>query len=268
MSSMSPPPGAAITIASLPNLRDLGGYATADGATVRTGVLFRSVALSELSDADLASFDLLGIRTVFDLRTEQERSARPDRPIDGVSQVALDVLADSTDSAPAQLEALLGDPVHATEQLGEGQAQRLFEQGYREFVSLPSACAAYGGFFTALLEDTTMPALFHCTTGKDRTGWAAATTLMLLGVARSDVVADYLATNRDLLAAWRPLFEQFRDAGGDPAVLEPVLGVEAEYLEAALDEMDTAFGSLTGYFRDGLGLDAAAQDELRARLLM
>lgn len=265
---MTTAPGAAIPIPSVPNLRDLGGYRTVDGTTVRTGVLYRSVALSELSDDDVAAFASLGIRTVFDLRTEAERTARPDRRLDGVQEVLLDVLADSTDAAPAQLESLVGDPASAGEHLGNGQAQLLFERGYREFVSLPSARAAYRAFFSALLEDSTVPALFHCTTGKDRTGWAAATTLMLLGVQRSDVVADYLHTNRDLLPALQPLVDGFAAQGGDPTLLEPVLGVEAEYLEAALDEMDHEFGSLAAYFRDGLGLDHDAQDELRARLLV
>uniref|UniRef100_UPI0025B8139D tyrosine-protein phosphatase n=1 Tax=Brevibacterium sp. TaxID=1701 RepID=UPI0025B8139D len=108
--------------------------------------------------------------------------------------------------------------------------------------------------------------LFHCTTGKDRTGWAAAAALLLLGVDEEDVFADYLLTNRDLLPAFQGLFEQFTAAGGDPEILKPVLGVDPSYLHAALDEMRRHFGSIHGYFSDGLGLDAQAQGELRAAL--
>ena len=260
-------PGAAIPIGSIPNLRDLGGYTTVHGGTVRSSLLYRSVALSDLTDADLPLFEALGVRTVFDLRTEAERTARPDRVLDGVRHVVLDVLADSVDAAPARLEALLSDPATARDVLGDGRSEALFEQGYRELVTLDSARTAYHDYFVALLEEPTTPALFHCTTGKDRTGWAAACTLMLLGVPREHVVSDYLCTNRDLLPAMAPVLAQFARAGGDPALLEPVLGVEAEYLETSLQQVETQFGSLAGYFSEGLRLDAATQRELRSRFV-
>ena len=120
---------------------------------------------------------------------------------------------------------------------------QIFERGYREIVSLPSALSAYREFFTAIAQDAHRPALFHCTTGKDRTGWAAATTLLLLGVTHEeDVLYDYELSNRDLLPAMKPLFEHFRAAGGNPRLLEPVLGVDPDYLRAALDEMKQRFG--------------------------
>ena len=150
--------------------------------------------------------------------------------------------------------------------LGDGKAVQLFERGYREIVSLPSALAAYRTFFVAIASTTHRPALFHCTTGKDRTGWAAAATLLLLGVSSNDVMYDYELSNRDLLPALKPLFEHFRAAGGDPHLLDPVLGVDPAYLRVALDEMKQRFGSIEGYFSEGLGLDDADQRALRDAL--
>ena len=143
----------------------------------------------------------------------------------------------------------------------------LFDSAYREIIGLPSARAAYRTLFCDLAGGHQLPALVHCTTGKDRTGWAAAALLMLLGVSAEDVMAEYLLTNDLLLPALQPMFDQFRDAGGDPTVLVPVFGVDPAYLAAGLDEMASRFGSIEGYFSHGLGLDAPTLDALRATFL-
>ena len=259
-------PGRRIEIPSVPNLRDIGGYPTSRGDQVHTGLLYRSVELNHLQDDDLEAFGELGIRTVFDLRTEAERSAEADVVLEGTEFIVCDVLKDSQSGAPAQLMKVLSDPPLAEQMLGDGKAVQLFEKGYREIVSLPSALAAYRIFFTTIAEDAHRPALFHCTTGKDRTGWAAAATLLLLGVSEDDVAYDYGLSNRDLLPAMKPMFEHFRAAGGDPHLLDPVLGVDQAYLQAALDEMKQRFGSIEGYFAQGLGIDKAGQQELRNAL--
>jgi protein-tyrosine phosphatase len=259
-------PGQRIGIPSVPNLRDIGGYGTSAGGQVRTGLLYRSVELNHLQNEDLAAFAELGIRTVFDLRTAAERSAEPDVVPQGTELVVCDVLEDSQTAAPAELMKVLSDPSLAEQMLGDGKAVQMFESGYRQIVSLPSALAAYRTFFTAIAEDAHRPALFHCTTGKDRTGWAAAATLLLLGVSEEDVAYDYGLSNRDLLPALKPLSEHFRAAGGDPHLLDPVLGVDQAYLQTALDEMRQRFGSIEGYFAEGLGIDETGQEELRSTL--
>ena len=195
-----------LPIASMPNLRDLGGHATPDGR-VSTGLPYRSVSLAHLADADVDAFGRLGVRSVFDLRTATERTEEPNRVLPTLVYVDLDVLADNDDAGPAHLRAVLSDPAAAAAYLGDGQAARRFVDGYREFVTLPSARAAYRSFFTTIADDAQRPALFHCTAGKDRTGWAAATLLLLLGVADDDVMRDYLRTNEDLVPMYAPALE-------------------------------------------------------------
>ena len=151
--------------------------------------------------------------------------------------------------------------------LGEGKAVQIFQRGYREIVSLPSALHAYRELFTAIAQDAHRPALFHCTTGKDRTGRAAAATLLLLGVSEYDVLYDYELANRDLLPAMKPMFEHSRAAGGNPRLLEPVLGVDPDYLRTALDEMRQKYSPTEGYFGGGLGIDTDAQHGLRDTLV-
>jgi protein-tyrosine phosphatase len=104
---------------------------------------------------------------------------------------------------------------------------------------------------------------FHCTTGKDRTGWAAAALLTLLGVPKDQVVEDYLRSNDYILPAYQKVIDAFVAGGGDPAIPRAILGVKEEYLDAAFDEMQTKYGTIEGYFSDGLGIDAAQQQALR-----
>ena len=259
--------GAGLGVASVPNMRDLGGWSTRDGGRVVRGAVYRSTDLSRLTNEDRRAVEALGIRAVFDLRTAGERAAAPDVLPKGAGYRALDILADSTMAVPANLMELLSDPKEATEALTPARVLDLFGSAYREIISLPSARSGYRELFSDLGPGADRPALLHCTTGKDRTGWAAAALLMLLGVSDEDVMAEYLLTNDLLLPALAPKFELFRQGGGDPEVLLPVFGVEPEYLNVALETMSGEYGSIEGYFSAGLGLDDQTLDALRTALI-
>ncbi len=257
-------PGATIAIPSTPNLRDLGGWRTRDGGRVRAGLLYRSVDLGRLRDADLAAFGRLGVRTVYDLRTEAERVARPDRVPPGTRHVALDVLAGTLTAAPGRLMRALSDPATAGEALGDGKGVAFIVGAYREFVRLDSARVGFGRLLSQLAAEVDRPALVHCTNGKDRTGWAIASLLMLLGVADDDVMREYLLSNTALAPMVQPMLDGFEAAGGDPDLLGPLVGVREEYLEAALDEMRVRHGSIEAYALHGLRLDEPTVIALRA----
>ncbi|HEY5532773.1 MAG TPA: tyrosine-protein phosphatase, partial [Candidatus Anoxymicrobiaceae bacterium] len=137
----------------------------------------------------------------------------------------------------------------------------------QQIVTLPSALAGYKRLFSDLCLEEHCPALFHCTGGKDRTGWAAASMLTLLGVPDEVVMREYLLTNDQLLPASKPIFDRFESMGGDPELLMPVYGVRKEYLQAALDEMRQRFSTIEGYFTEGLGLDADLLRRLRATFI-
>lgn len=257
-----PQPGASIKTQSVPNLRDLGGWPTQNDGRVRSGLLFRGTELNDLQPEDLIALANLDIRSIYDFRTEAERDQQPDDELTGTEYIVVDVLKDASGAAPAQLMKALSAPKAAAEMLGDGKAVALFEGAYRQIVSLPSALAGYRLFFTDLLNEARRPAYFHCTTGKDRTGWAAAALLTLLGVPDKLVMQEYLLTNEQLLPALQPVFDHFESLGGDPGLLRPILGVQEEYLGAALDEMRVHFGSIQGYFTDGLGMDQTMQEAL------
>ena len=104
---------------------------------------------------------------------------------------------------------------------------------------------------------------FHCTTGKDRTGWAAAALLTLLDVPKETVMEDYLRSNDYILPLYKKEIDSFVDGGGEPSIPQAIFGVKVEYLEASFDEMETKYGTIENYFSEALGIDATAQKALR-----
>ncbi len=258
-----PIPGESLGIPSVVNLRDLGGYTTSDGATVARGFVYRSNQLSEIPEDDMEKLAALGLKVDYDLRTAAERDARPDELPPGVEYVVVDVLADSPQAGPAMLEKLMTDPQAANAELGGGKVEEGFRQSYREFVSLPSAKTEFSNMFHGLADKEKLPALFHCTTGKDRTGWAAAALLTLLGVPEGQVYEDYLRSNDNILPAYKHAIDPFVEAGGDPEIPAAILGVKKEYLDAAFGEMEKEYGTIENYFAEGLGIDAETQQAIR-----
>lgn len=262
-----PRPGELLPADGILNLRDVGGHQTMDGRRVRRGLLFRSTALDRATDGDLRRLERRGIRTIADLRTLAERRAAPDRMPAAASGVSLDVMADAPGASPARIAQLSRQPAKASRLLARADVDAMFDQAYRGLVSLRSARTSYRELFLLIADSSSLPVLFHCTTGKDRTGWAAAALLLLLGVPEQAVFDDYLLSNDYLLQGLEPVLERFAASGGDPQLLRPVLGVKAEYLSAALETVQREYGTIERYFADGLGLDDPTRQRLRETLL-
>jgi len=256
-------PGLSLGIASIPNLRDMGGYATADGATIARGLVYRSNQLYDISPDDMILLAQLNLKNDYDLRTASERNDKPDELPAGVNDIWLDVLADDPTSGPANLITLLSDPLQANIDLGNGQVEEKFKDAYRQFITLESADTAFSKLFKSLGDENKLPALFHCTTGKDRTGWSAAALLTIIGVPYEEVMEDYLLSNDYILPMYAELIDRFVAAGGERNIVESILGVKEEYLIAAFEEMNTEYGSIENYFSKGLGISVDQQTALR-----
>lgn len=253
-------------ISGIINLRDVGGYPTAEGGLVAKGRLYRSGQLNFEDEAGRAAFASLGVTTVFDLRSLDECQARPDCVPAGISHVHLDVLADHQTSLAAHLVDLYKNPVAANELLRSGTIQQHYLDTYTQMVVSAAACAAYRQMFMQIA-DQKEPALFHCTAGKDRTGWAAAALLTLLGVPQQIVLEDYLLSAEPVVAWFQPYLDRFAASGGDQELLKPVFSVEPAYLAASMRQVEQSFGSMQGYFHIGLGLSEAVIQRLRMRML-
>ena len=239
------------------NFRDLGGYRTADGRRVRWGRVFRSDGLHALTDADRAALTGIGVCTVFDLRWQRERDAHPSLlPDDGVVVHHLEVGAD--------LEAM--DPLEAAlaGEIDEAPVEQLVEI-YEQL--LERGAGAFAAVLTTLAEEGTLPAVFHCTAGKDRTGITAALLLRLLGVPDDVVLDDYELTTRyrtqRRLAELRP---QFEAAGADIERFLAYISAPREVMAGALERIEQHHGGVEGYLRDG-GMAPETPDRLRELLL-
>lgn len=263
----TPEPGLSLGIASVKNLRDLGGYKTKDGSTVVRGLVYRSNQLAPISEDDMKEIAGLGLKNEYDLRTEAERTSFPDQLPPGVNNVWLDVLKDDIGAGPATIFASLQNPEKANKSWGGGKMAAAFEKTYRECITLPSAKAAYRELFLSLSDQNKLPALFHCTTGKDRTGWAAAALLTLLEVPEETVMEDYLRSNDYILPLYQKAIDDFVALGVEPSIPEAMFALREAYLEAAFDEMEKQYGSIGNYFSEGLGIDAVTQKRLRDLLL-
>jgi protein-tyrosine phosphatase len=261
------PPGTSLAIPSVVNLRDVGGYTTSDGSVVRRGVAYRSNQLNPISPGDLQKIAALGLKSDYDLRTEAERQARPDQLPPGVKNVWINVWAHEEGADPADMESLLANTQAANQALGNGSAAAMLKQRYREFVSSDTANNAYRKLFLELSNEKQLPALFHCSNGKDRTGWAAAALLALLGVPEDQVFADYLKSNEYILPAYQSFIDRFVAAGGDPSIPRDLLSAKVEYLRAAFDQVRVQYGTIEQYFALALLIDKGGQQKLRERLL-
>lgn len=236
-----------VSLASASNVRDLGGWPAA-GGRVRFGRVYRAAALSGLTAADAGVLAALGVRTVCDLRGTAERATAPTR-LDGASIHSLPI--------EPSVGASLRDILATRDATGE-DVLTLMHEAYVAY-ALDWAHRYRAMFDLLLREDAAL--LFHCSAGKDRTGFGAALILTVLGTPREFVMQDYLASNR----LWRG--EADIAAGLPPDIGTKLLLVHPELLDAAFAAIDDAYGGFDRYAELQLGLDAASREQLRERLI-
>jgi protein-tyrosine phosphatase len=273
--TLSPAHGSSLVVAerslgmaAVPNLRDVGDYRTGDGQWVRPGVVYRSGQLSAMTATDQQTFQQLNTTEVVDLRTSTEQAAAPDALPSGTTLVNDNVLASNT-AIYTSIETDTANLIeHPTEAVGTNSPASLLSKLYVAMVTLPSARTAYATLYkdiAALPAGDTLD--YHCTAGKDRTGWGTAALLLELGVPKQTVMNDYLLSNTYVLPGYESVLQSYQAKGGNPAVIRPVLGVAAQFLNTSLATVTKEYGSINGYFTKGLGLNAKTIAELRAKLL-
>lgn len=241
------------------NFRDIGGYATEDGRRVRWGLFYRADSLGSLSDADLDRIRALGIKLVCDFRSAEEKAEDPDRlpAADAPELLELPILDESFSPSAFREQITSG-------QLGDTDLRELLIEGNRLFAT--RYAPRYRAMFERLADPASLPAVVHCTAGKDRTGFAAALLLRSLGVPEETVYEDFLLTNHYTAAEIERTLWIIRFASlfrTDPERVRPVLGVERAYLEAAFEAIHEGYGSFDAYRREALGLDDAEAEAFR-----
>lgn len=241
-----------LALEGAPNFRDLGGYVAEDGRSVRWGMFYRSDNLSELTAADLEKLSSLGIRLVCDFRGPSEWTEHPDRlpEVDPPEVAHLEIWDESFD-AGAIREAIVSGEFDV-------DLRQMLIEGNRQFAT--RFADRYRDMFRRITEAENLPALVHCTAGKDRAGFASALILRTLGVPIATVYEDFLLTNHYTAAKIERTLWMVRVMSlfrVDPEQIRPVLGVEPAYLDAAFAAIDEHYGSFDAYRRDALGIDDA-----------
>ncbi|MBM0237430.1 tyrosine-protein phosphatase [Micromonospora sp. ATA32] len=253
-----------------PNARDLGGLVGLDGRRVRAGRLIRTPALGRLADEDLPVLGKLQPACLVDLRDASEMVVAPPDRLVGEPRVVHLPVHDPAHPVFTYVSAmLLGHDLDAYAELAEQGTPAAMEAIYRWFVTGESARAGFGAAVRLAAGAENLPLLFHCTAGKDRTGWLTVVLLTALGVDRAVIRADYLRNN-ELTESLREVMVTAmnrRQPDLDPATVRPVLEVRPEYLDAAYDEVGRVHGSFGAYLRDGLGVTDETLAALRDNLL-
>jgi protein-tyrosine phosphatase len=240
------------------NFRDLGGYRTAGGGRTRWGAVFRADAPDRLTAADLAAIDQLGLRVVYDLRTDDERTRAPSALPAAVRHELFDIGGDAAHATPlnkmfrsGRLDDLPDDLLHHVYlDIGEQDA------------------AALGRVLTGLAAPGGLPALIHCTAGKDRTGLAAALLLSVLGVDDDAVLDDYtLSSGYFSERRMAELLPRLATLGLDPDRYREVFGAPRHAMAATLDALRSTYGSVPDYLFERGGVTPETIAVLRERLV-
>ncbi|MEL4504333.1 tyrosine-protein phosphatase [Luteococcus sp. H138] len=223
-------------------------------ATTKPGTgVYRSSLLWGANAADRRRLHELGIRLVIDLRTQKVAANFPDPRIEGIRYRLID-LHGTGHSTPGQ-RVTEADTIEA---MRARYRRMVTDEGQRERI----------GQTLRAIADEPGAVLFHCTDGKDRTGWIAVLLQFIHGDSMAQIRADYLASqplvDHMLRLRWRT--DLLR--GGRNLALRnrPMNMVDVAFLQAGLDEVETRFGGLDGYLRDGLGIDDEVRHRLRNKL--
>lgn len=252
-------------LAGAPNFRDIGGYTSEDGRRVRHGVIYRSEGLADLTEQDLEVATSLGISLICDLRSDHERQQIPTRwpTSNALRNLHLDISADLRAGQRAMSHALLENPSAAGATQAMLTSYQQFPQAFTGKLNL---------LFEQLLSGASLPMVFHCAAGKDRTGFVAAMLLSALGVSEAQILEDYLLSahywrgERSTAALIRVLQTIF---GGEPPseVLPPLMNVDERYLAASFAEIRRHYQTVDAYLEHAAGLSEKHRNKLQAALL-
>jgi protein-tyrosine phosphatase len=235
------------------NFRDLGGYRSQLGGELRWGLVYRAGRIDQLTARDQDHFRSLGIRTVYDLRRDDERERFPDP----VPNVHVCLMSRVFEHSAMPDTATFVDHHHSVQFLRELYVGLLTHAG-REI----------GEIFTGMAQADALPVLFHCTAGKDRTGVVAALLLSWLGVDREVVLDDFELTEQYIgHELHEEMFQRMLERGMAPEAAAGMLHASRDTMAAALDELEVRYGGIERYLREMAGADSATLRALRERLI-
>lgn len=246
------------------NFRDLGGYANEQGRQVKWGVLYRSGTFAHSSRADLQGLQQLQLATLIDFRSGGEKREEPNQLPQPASFAVVEI-----PTLDEGNKALVGE-VMARVESGDFDGfdpDQFMLSANRQFAT--EFTPQFRQFIHTVLDAEGKPVAWHCSAGKDRTGFASAILLRVLGVPQETVMRDYMQSKQHALEARKNQLLLLRVFKGEEAAdkLAIMMGVEEAWLLAAFEEIDARWGSFDNYVSEGLQLTDRDIAKLRNQLL-
>lgn len=243
-----------LIINDLDNFRDLGGIQTKDGRFVNWGRFYRSDALNVLLSSEFHYLDGLDIKRVFDLRSDFEIKNAKDNLPKNIAYEHFPIFADNDSGMLQGLQAKM-----AKGSLSKADAEQLLMDTYKSFAN--EDAPKFNDLLHQIFIDYDYPSLFHCTAGKDRTGFTAAMILSILNVDRKTILDEYEMTNFYTKSKIEELMQNVSKLGyGDkigPDAIEALMSVNKKYLEASFEIIDTKYGGIDAFIKNQLGFTDA-----------
>lgn len=252
-----------IDITSGRNFRELGGYRTLSGKTIKYHKLLRTAMLATLNDKDLKFLTNYSVKYDIDFRSTEEVQKHPDRVPMSAKYIFDPVFSEDLTNSSRSLGDL---QTAAKNNANYGFDHMLF--AYEDMSESQSARKAYRKFFDYLLENEkpNETLLFHCTAGKDRTGFAAILLLTALGVPMPIIKKDYLLTNITTKDFVDNMIAKEKERGSNDNILQTIRDIQTvhpEYFDHAIKVINDNYGSVNNYLREVMHLTSADIMDLR-----
>ncbi|MGG3889869.1 tyrosine-protein phosphatase [Metabacillus fastidiosus] len=247
------------------NFRDIGGYRTKDGSCMKSGVLFRSDQLSKLSESDTEKLKQLDIKLICDLRTQKEHQSKPAKMRTNDTLKIVNIPIQQYETQDANRMKLLSFLFRKS---GEEQFDHFIRDYYRRITF--ERTSQVNEILSLVAEEKNLPAIIHCTAGKDRTGIISAIIQLLVGISYEKVQEDYLLTNQYYgprlsqfikVMRWISLFQV------SPERTKYILEAKPEYLDEVYNDMLRQYGSIETYLSEACQIDRCMIDRLKNQLL-
>lgn len=243
-----------LNIKSGRNFRELGGYRTLTGKKIKYHKLLRTGNLADLLPEDTNLLENYNVKLIIDFRSEKEKNKYPDIIPNQAKYEFNPVFSEDLTNASKPMEDL---EKWASSDPDFGKRQMF--AAYNDMINSSSAQNAYRHFLELLLANNkdNQAALFHCTAGKDRTGFGALLILSALGIPFDTIKKDYLLTNTTTKDFINSMLKKAKDDGGNDNVVKATYDIQsvcAEYLDYVLNNINNNYGSIHSYLRNTMKL--------------
>ncbi|MEK5233706.1 tyrosine-protein phosphatase [Lysinibacillus sp. FSL K6-0232] len=248
----------AVPFEAVYNFRDMGGYKTRDGRSVKNGLFYRSAALGKMTVADKELFETLGIKTIFDYRDPQEVQSNPNPVFPHTHYIQIPAKGKQAFEMPTNTGA-------------SNFYKDISADMFRDFYAqMPFGNPSFQKLMQTIQNPDDLGLVHHCAVGKDRTGIGSALILLALDVPEETIMEDYLATNVYLRPMVEKMLQVIQHQSNDRELQQfnALMSAREEYLQTAFDAMEHQYGSKAVYLEQEFGLTTAKRVQLQSFCLI